>query len=71
MMEVSGLQIDGSPLPSLGTKELISVRRKHKDELKDAQLNELLNLSDPDFGMKTTTNKDLMLKVEKEFAYYE
>lgn len=39
--------------------------------MKEAKLAELFEVPDPDFGIKTISDKDLILKVEKEFEYYE
>lgn len=53
-------------LPSLGTVELISARRK--EQLNEVQLAQLLDVSvEIDGLLKTVTEKDIIVKIEAEF----
>ena len=57
-------------LPSLGTVELVSARRK--EQLNEAQLTELLDVSLEINGLlKTATEKDILLKYEEEYKVKE
>lgn len=67
ILEVS-MKMD-SPLPQLGTMDLISARRK--EELQDAVIPESFEMTEEISGLKTVTEKDLIFKYEEDFKHRE